>query len=59
MDEAGLAHVEVADDNHLGEVEPVRHVVVLLSVIVTRASSHTQALPSLCSPPKDRGQATC
>lgn len=53
VDEAGLAHVEVADDNHLGEVEPVRHVVVLLSVTVTRASSHTQALPSLRSPPDD------
>lgn len=55
VDEAGLAHVEVADDNHLGEVKPVRNVAVLLSSMVTRASLHTQALPSLRSPPMRTG----
>lgn len=65
VDEAGLAHVEVADDNHLGEAEPVRNVAMLLSGMVTRASSYTHRPSFLCSPTMshsgipDRGQATC
>lgn len=35
VDEAGLAHVEIANDNHLGESEPVRDMGVLLSSLAT------------------------
>lgn len=62
VDEAGLAHVEVADDNHLGEAEPVRNVDMLLSGMVTRASSYTRgrSFPVLphYEPPLDPGQGT-
>lgn len=62
VDEAGLAHVEVADDNHLGEAEPVRNVAMLLSDMVTRASSYTHgpSFPVLphYEPPLDPGQGT-
>lgn len=35
VDEAGLAHVEIANDNHLGEPQPVRDMVVLLTSMAT------------------------
>lgn len=62
VDEAGLAHVEVADDNHLGEAEPVRNMAMLLSGMVTRASSYTHrpSFPVLphYEPLRDPGQGT-
>lgn len=64
VDEAGLAHVEIADDHHLGEFEPVKNTAMLLSRVVTRASPHTHpSFPVLPTrePPLNPGQgaATC
>lgn len=64
VDEAGLAHVEIADDHHLGEFEPVKNTAMLLSCMITRASSHTHpSFPVLPTrePPLNPGQgvATC
>lgn len=52
VDEAGLAHVEIANDNHLGEFEPVRNTAVLLSSRVTR-HLHTRGPLLPCAPTRE------